>query len=255
MRSARSLPAPPGGGFVGTNVPYIISRSSIPFIWVSSGSIGNNGALTAITALPQVYLGGGYIWLPAGAIATGVPAAAAWYWCVFSSTTAGTIYNSTYTSGTPAVGVQTAFVTTGPGAFTGSIAAATGPSITLPGGCMGPNGRLRARLLWATNGGAGSKTAALALGATTFYSEAVTAPVGMSADITIANRGSQSIQQQAWFSILSSGAIDGNIKVSDVGSGAIDTSANAPVALNGTRNTATDNLILASYELEVAYGA
>jgi hypothetical protein len=239
-------------------VPFILSRTAIPFIWLSSGSIGDNGALTGVTALPQTYSGGAYIWLPADSIDATTPAAAAWYWCVFSSTTAGTIYNSTYTSGTPTAGVTTAFATTGPGAFTGSVAEGMGPTITVPAGRMGPNGRFRSTMNFAHNNSAGIKTPRLRFSGaagTVFYTEAPTTTTGMLAEVVISNRGSQAKQQQIWTSILSSGSWDSSHKVSDAGSGAINTAVATSIVISGERNTATDNLVLSSYEHEVVYAA
>ena len=94
----------------------VLGQSNIPFVMCSSGTMGNNGALSAITALPTTYPSA-YTYFPVNQIAAGV--AAGWYYTVYSSTTAGTVYNNTYTSGTPVIpSSPTPFVTTGPGAFT-----------------------------------------------------------------------------------------------------------------------------------------
>lgn len=250
-----SVAAITGGSITGTNAPYTLSRSSIAFIWLSTGSIGNNGALSAITALPRVYSEGAYVWLPAGAIAAGVPAAASWYWCIFSSTTAGTIYNSTYTSGTPAVGVQTAFATTGPGAFTGSIAEAAGQTITVPAGAMGANGRIRTRLIIANNNSAGIKTPRLRFSGaagTVFFTDTLSTTTGVIVEVEISNRGSQSVQEQSWAALF--GAASPHTVSSETGAGAIDTSAATTLVISGQRDTATDNLII-TYEHQLAYAA
>ena len=106
----------------------------------SSGSIGNNGALTGLSTFGTEYTSGysAYLYFPLNAIAAGV--AAGFYWTVLSSATTGTIYNNTYTTGDcipPASPV--AFSTTGPGAYT----APTGSNITtlnvvVPGNTIGP---------------------------------------------------------------------------------------------------------------------
>src|SRR5690349_20306203 len=67
-------------------IPYVLAQCGIPFIKASSGTMGNNGALSGLTALPTTYAKA-FIWLPAGAIAAGVPAAATWYYVQMSSTT------------------------------------------------------------------------------------------------------------------------------------------------------------------------
>lgn len=126
--------------------PIILAQNAIPFVLPSGngvgvGVIGNNGALSAITALPTTYTAC-YMYFPVNAIAAGV--AAGWYYTVMSSTTAGTIYNNTYTSGTQTIPASpTAFVTTGPGNFTQTTGNIASVSITIPGGAIGTNGSLR----------------------------------------------------------------------------------------------------------------
>src|ERR1700693_852831 len=97
-------------------IPVI--QNAIPMILPSSGTIGNNGALSALTALPTIYANA-YLYFPAGAIVAG--SLAGLYYCIMSSTTAGTIYNNTYDT---TLGVMPTipanpvpFVTPGPGAY------------------------------------------------------------------------------------------------------------------------------------------
>jgi hypothetical protein len=144
--------------FTGTVTGGVFDLASwgVPFIYVSSGSIGNNGALSGITALPTTYSGGAWVYYPAAAIEAG--SAAGWYWTVFSSTTAGTIYNSTYTSGVPAAGTATAFATTGPGAFVSTTAEVAGPTIPIPANQLGANGSIIHNYHAPANTGAGAKT-------------------------------------------------------------------------------------------------
>lgn len=121
------------------NGQSLLFETNIPFIFISSGSIGNNGALSAITAVPNTYPSA-YCYFPANAIAAGV--AAGWYYTVFSSTTAGTIYNNTYTTGQPIIPTSpTAFATTGPGAYTQTTGSQiTGVQYVLPANVMGTTG-------------------------------------------------------------------------------------------------------------------
>jgi hypothetical protein len=126
--------------------PYVLFQLGIPFITPSSGIMGNNGALSAITALSTTFPQA-YIYLPAGAISSG--SAAGWYYTVFSSTTAGTVYNNVYSTGTPTVPASpTPFVTTGPGAYvqtTGFITSIS-PTVTIPANTMTVNGRVEITL-------------------------------------------------------------------------------------------------------------
>src|SRR6478735_660988 len=128
-----------------TNPPFPRSlfRCAVPFIMPTSGSMANNGVLTLSVALP-VAVANGYIYLPANAIVAG--SAAGWYYATFSTTTAGVVFNNVYTPATDGVPVvpasPTAFVTTGPGAFTAVVTAQDGPTFTLPADTMGPNGKI-----------------------------------------------------------------------------------------------------------------
>jgi len=156
-------------------VSRTIGQISVPLIVPSSATIGNNGALSAMTALPTTE--SGYISLPAGAIATGVPAAQTWYWFVGSSTTAGTVYNNTYTSGTPvAPASPTPFVTTGPGAYTqttGSLIPAY--SLSIPGNFIGVNGSVKTTGLFSMNTSASAKVMAAQYSTYKFCNTSLTA--------------------------------------------------------------------------------
>src|SRR5579859_1785192 len=105
------------------------TANGIPFIVANTGTMGNNGALTLGTALPSTYANA-YVYLPANAISAG--SAAGWYFCQFSSTTVGTVFNNTYSSGTPQIpAALVSFATTGPGAYTGVTTQITGPNFTI----------------------------------------------------------------------------------------------------------------------------
>lgn len=140
-----------------TGVPVKIAQWGVPVILASSGTMGNNGAVSGMTALPTTYSGGAWLYLPANAIQAG--SSAGFYWFVGSSTTAGTVYNSTWDgSGIPAIGTTTAFVTTGPGAFTGI---ATGEfaiaTLTIPANTLGASGQAILNFMLANNTAAGAK--------------------------------------------------------------------------------------------------
>lgn len=152
---------------------FVLSKSTLPFIIAPTGTMANNGAITLGTAAPTIY-SNAFIFLPAGAIAAGVPAAAAWLFCQMSSTTVGVVFNNTYTSGLPTIpSSPTAFVTTGPGAYTGVTSAVQGPTITIPGGLLGINGILRSYVLWSTTNNVNVKTGTLSIGGTSFLSVAL----------------------------------------------------------------------------------
>lgn len=220
---------------------------AIPFVIAPTGTMANNGAITLGTALPATYASC-YLNLPANAIQAG--SSAGWYFCQMSSTTAGTVFNNTYSSGTPSIpSSPTAFVSTGPGAYTGVTTAQTGPQITIPAGSMGQNGVLRATHFWSTPNNANNKTLNLTVGGTSFYSAVVTTFANNAIQTDIFNRGSQAIQISP---------AQGSAGVAQ-GAGALTFSAvnfaNAQTAaFIGTLAVATDFLVLESFLLEMLPG-
>ncbi len=173
----------------------VIGQTGIPMILPSSGSIGNNGALTGITALPATY-GACYMYFPANAIVTG--SVAGMYFVDMSSNTAGTIYNNAYTGGTPTIPASpTAFVTTGPGAYTQTTSAVEVLAYTVPAGAMGANGRLevRGRMSCPNNANIKGLVASFAdTNTLTFINNGVTTNLGVEFGNTIQNRGSEAVQ-------------------------------------------------------------
>lgn len=220
-----------------------ISESFIPFIFPSSASIGNNGALSALTALPQTYSGGAWMYFDANTIAAGV--AAGWYWVVMSTTQAGTIYNSTYTSGTPAKGITTAFATTGPGAFTGLTTEVFGPAI--PTGVIGANGRVSLKVHTQHTGNANVKTfraRADGSGGTIFGSWTLTSRSTGELDMDLFNQGTQSVNKSHYY-----GFGDNNALTQAYLTGTVDFSTSKTLTFSAQRATATDNFIIEGFAL------
>jgi hypothetical protein len=133
-------------GPAGAALPSVMLSSSIPFIITSSGTMGNNGALSGVAAMEMAYANA-YVYLPAGAIFAG--SAAGWYFAQFSSTTAAQVFNNFYSTGVtgPAIGGGTPqipaspvpFATTGPGLFTQTNATIAAVAMVMPAGLLGPN--------------------------------------------------------------------------------------------------------------------
>jgi hypothetical protein len=103
-----------------------------------------------------------FMYLPANAISTG--SAAGHYYAVMTTTTSGTVYNNLYTSGKPAIPTPTAFVTTGPGAFTQTTAEITFFSDTISGNSLNTDGFLGGDVEYTANNNAGVKTANVKFG-------------------------------------------------------------------------------------------
>lgn len=151
----------------GYSTPYNLVNCGIPMVLPSSGTVGNNGALSGITAIPTgIIYPHAYVYMPANAISAG--SAAGYYYAQFSSTTAATLYNNVYTSGTPTVpSTPTAFVTTGPGAYTQNTAAETvAITVTIPGNTLGINGSINTISSFSCTNNANTKILRVALDST-----------------------------------------------------------------------------------------
>lgn len=125
-----------------SGVAQILAQWGVPVMLQSSGSVGANGALTGITALPAIFAKC-FMYFKAGAVASG--SAAGMYPVQMSSTSAGTIFNNPLTSGPPIWPASpTAVVDAGPGAYTQTTATdLTLLSLSIAGGTIGANGALR----------------------------------------------------------------------------------------------------------------
>jgi hypothetical protein len=168
-----------------------------------------------------------------------------------SSTTVGTVFNNVYsTTGVPSIPASpTAFVTTGPGAYTGLTGAQNGPQITLPANAMGPNGRVHISAHASNNNSAGTKALIVAFGATTVINISDTTNVSNWVAREISNRGAAGAQ------ITAPAATSGPITTgSTVLFPAIDTTQPVIIGLNFNNNTATDWACLESWLLELIPG-
>lgn len=144
------------------SAPVTFLQTSIPFIFPSSWSFAANGALTLSVALPTTFPAA-FVYFPLDAIGSGVPAG--WYYTTFASTTAGTVFNNRYLSGTPEIpSSPTAFVTAPGSVAVQTTTAINGIQATLPGGSMGRNGVVRVEALWQSNNSAQVKAVAAQLG-------------------------------------------------------------------------------------------
>jgi hypothetical protein len=173
--------------------PYVLMQGGIPFILPPSGSIGNNGALSALaTALPTIYANA-YIYLPPGALFTSSQPGL--YFCQMSSTTAGTVFNNIYTFGQPLIpAVPTPFVTTGPGAYTQLINAVVLMQFAnVPANIMGTNSVLQVDFSWVNNNSAGTKSFNVFFGGTSdTATESETTGTARTLTHRIVNRGPKS---------------------------------------------------------------
>jgi hypothetical protein len=160
-------------------------RSNIPLIIAPTGSMGNNGALTSGTVNPLIYLKT-YTWFPTGAIFTASPAG--WYWTVWTTTTAATVYQETWngTSEPQAVASPTLWSKTGPGAFTGPTTEAAYFSVSLA--ALDVNARIRILKKFNATSNANAKTSLVRMtnvAGTTFHTDTLTSLAEVNSDKTI----------------------------------------------------------------------
>lgn len=256
MLKAVAQPFPIPAGYTGQVQPYVLGSSAIPFVGLSTGSVSAAGAISGITALPAVYANA-YCWFPANALATAI--AAGWYYCTFSTLTAGTAFLNTYTSGTPSIPSSPTAVTDGKGAFTGDTGEEFSQTITVPTNALGPNGTLRISTLWSVTNNANVKTGRIRYSgnAGAIYSNFTLASQNILREMSwVQNRASASSQigsdpnsavVNGGFTLLGGGAV--------YQKSAVDTTAATTLVLSGQRATATDNLVIESYLIELLYGA
>lgn len=230
-------------------VPQILGQSHIPFVLPSSGTMGNNGALSAITALPTTYANA-YLWCPANAISAG--SAAGWYYTQMSSTTAGTVFNNTYTSGTLAIpGTPTPFVTTGPGAYTqttgSNIAAYT---LAIAGNAIGANGSVFIQALKTLPNTSGNKILTLNYGSYAFATQTVNSgSLSVSHVGGFSNRGVTNAQVPLSNAVAT---IGGNAAAAVFG--AIDSTTSQNLIVYEQLATATDYLVLENIVVQLIPG-
>jgi len=227
---------------------YPLGQSRIPFVLVSSGTMGNNGALSGITAVANAYPNA-YVYMPAGAISSG--SAAGWYYAVFSSTTAATVYNNSYSIGTPTIPASpTAFATTGPGAYTQSIGSAIASyTLSVAGNAIGPNGSLRTMGSFSYNNSASVKQVQIGYGSFFLGSANPTSSLNTGFITGFVNRQATNVQTTLQAQTLGQGPSSNNLNF-----GAVDTTQAQNFVVNLKLVTATDTMTLETVDVELIPG-
>lgn len=239
-----------------TGVPFVgaqlLSQSAIPVILAASGSIANNGAMS-LTSGNGATFPSAWVTLPANAISSS--SAAGTYFCQFSSSAFGTLFNNVLGNQTPFIPATTsAFITSGPGAFTGQGVGAADAylfGISLPAGTLGPNGALRLRAAYSDPATSNNNSGSIYLGiASNGATKLKGVPFGVSAyaglDFYMRNRGLQNSQ------VISNAALGFD---QTTGGGvqylAIDTSAATFVGFAAYSNSSSNgNVVLEGYTIE-----
>lgn len=238
----------------GTDVSGL-GQLRLPLVIPSSGTMGNNGALTTTTAVPFAYPRA-YVYLPSGAIATG--STAGWYYAVFSSTTAATVYNNVYTPGagtTPTIPTSpTPFVTTGPGAYTQSVSQIGAFVYQVPANMLGPTGTLRVKASFACDSSANSKVGTFYFGGSTLGSVVgmgTSGVVSAGAAFDLINESSTGVQTLAG----ANGTFITGTSTGAMPNLAIDTTANQNLLIDLQVANAADDIVLVGATAEIISGA
>ena len=230
---------------LGYSNELVLSQFALPMIIPSSGSIGNNGALTLTTALNTTYANS-YMYFPVNAIFSG--SVAGWYYVVMSNTTTGTIYNNIFlpSSNTIPVTQQSplAFSTTGPGAYTQTTAVAiTQMSIPMRGGILGENGSLEIWIDQGNNNSAGAKRTQVSYNSSVMHNLDTTTNLGQPHRVIIQNRGHQGRQKITRANVTSEGAVPSIATTFTTN----DTSVTWTLNLSMLINVATDFVVTEGY--------
>lgn len=138
-------------------LPRSIAKSGVLMCLQSSGIVGDNGAVTGLTAFP-VALGKCFLYFPANALYAG--SVAGFYYSNVTGTTVATVYNNRWTGGQPVFpATPTPIVAVGPGAYTQTTGVdITAASFTVAGGALGAHGSLTLLPNFGANNTAGAKS-------------------------------------------------------------------------------------------------
>lgn len=234
------------GAYWKYNGQLTLEAPGLPVILPSSGSMANNGAITLTTALPAVYAAC-YLYLPANAISTG--SAAGLYYTQMSSTTVGTVFNNVYTTGHPSQpAAPTAFVTTGPGAYTQTTGAALALlTTTVPASLMALNGVVNVAPIFLYPNNGNNKILGVTFGAASAYAATRTTSTQDTPLLDIRNCGVANKNVSGW-------AVSGTpqtASTSGITEMTVDTTADVLLTHTARLATATDYVVLRGTEVTV----
>lgn len=217
---------------------------------------GTAGAFTlsaAILTNAWNALKGCWCYLPANFGGKTYPAG--WYWAVFSSDTAGILYNNVYSSGaTTRPAVLTPFSDNLAGWLTQTTSEITGPTgLTYRGGSMGKSGSLKAHLRGLGNGTA-NKFYKTYLGSTVVhYIQLVTTGVNSEMIVSTCNQGSEYLQINSRHTTPTGVGGAGTVMAGGE-STSVDTSIDQNLSISMQISTTAACAILLHADASVTYG-
>lgn len=244
--------------------PVSLFECGVPFV-IFPGDGGSNGlsfsgtrgvfslSAAVVTNFWNIFGSGGYAYLPANA---GGLAAGGWYWCVMTSDTAGEIFAETYSgTGKPSfVATPTALPNCSAGRITQSISEVAVAAFTVPGGSLGPNGRLTWSIRTSGSNAASSKSFRLKLGGTTVVTtQPTTSPCMDLLGFTV-NLGTTGRQSNARATTITGvPAAGSSIGTSEIST--VDTSVDQTFAFSMQLAANTDASAIIYEQVSVLYGA
>lgn len=167
--------------------------SGIPFVVPSSGNITSTSGDVTVTSAFNYVMGPSFTFFPQGALFVKSPAG--WYYTVWSSTTAGKVYDDVYYIDVPQIPTNPTSLTTVAGAYTqAKDYYAIGPSYIIPAGFMGNNGAIVWNRQVGCKNSATSKTFSGFFGMETFQSTGITTNSASGQAGSLINRGAATRQ-------------------------------------------------------------
>lgn len=237
---------------VGALNGFNLFQTGVPLIMAPTTTPGSSGTFTLGTAGPTGFWGGScYLYTPASAW-TSPANTAGWYYGVLTSTTLGTLYTNTYSSGLPFIPGTAALGAVVPGSagtWTGVTSAQAGLSFTLPANIMGPNGQIIFEFLLGFHASTNNKTVTIKVGTNTVFSlvEATTGIAAYQGQVIWGNQGNAKAQ---FCQTVGAPGATSNAQTYTT----VDTTTNQTVTVNITNSTATDWVSIDSFSAFVVPG-
>lgn len=129
-------------------------------------------------------------------------------------------------------------------------------TVTIPGGSLGPNGRLDIYQSWSFTGSANAKIREIKFGGTSFYATNMSSAsnVGMGSVLSIVNRNSEASQITTQHSsAFSNGASYGTTGTDATGT--INTAVDQTLTISIDKGLGSETVLLNSWAVYVTYGA
>ncbi len=221
-----------------------------------SGSAGAFTLSAAIIASAWNLLKGAWCYMPASFGGSAYPAG--WYWAVFSSDTAGTLYADTYSSGVP---VRPASPTNFPvdlaGRLTQTTSEITGPAgFLVPGGALGPSGAIKLLLRTLGNNAATNKFLRSYLDSSLVGQIGpITTTPNAEYLVSICNQGSEELQCNSRTSYVTGAGSAGGTVIGVPDYTSVNTSIDKSFSISLQSSTNTGSVILLHADATVTYGA